>query len=500
MAQKKNIAYLNDLEGVATTPDGAVQGNIAVFGEDGALLDSGKKPSDFVEGSDIESAVEEAASDIWNAVKGVYAIAAYNAPAWAASTSYAVGIFCSNGGVGYMCKTAHTSGSTFDSSKFEVVLTAAGRQAITSMLSAYSNDGLASLLNLAPAYSGSKNYTVGMLAKKDGVLQICTTAGRGPAAIFSTNASVELSIATRIANLVNSIPSKTSSLTNDSGFITSADIPSKVSAFANDAGYLPGSSLVKPYDTSESGYAAGDKCSKDGKLYICTAAVAQGDEWDENDWREADLDEIVEAASIQAHPDWNEEDPDDPAFIKNKPNIRYKVENLLSTASGDSTVVLFNLKDRTVNVITATISDNKTIQLGLPASSGTGNARDFYVVLNVTSEEGVAVTMTASLKDYAGGDVSLNAPAGQVVTYRFVESATEGRVFTVYGVADPAYVAIKEIERALDAILADGGGSDYVPGVFAYNSGDGKYYKIVAVTDEETGQVDLGLDQNGVSR
>lgn len=500
MAQKKNIAYLNDLEGVATTPDGAVQGNIAVFGENGSLLDSGKKPSDFVEESDIESAVEEATSDIWNAVKGVYAIAAYNAPAWAASTSYAVGSFCSNGGVGYMCKTAHTSDSTFDSSKFEVVLTAAGRQAIMSMLSAYSNEGLASLLNLAPAYSGSKNYTVGMLAKKDGVLQICTTAGRGPTAIFSTNASVELSIATRIANLVNSIPSKTSSLTNDSGFITSADIPSKVSAFANDAGYLPGSSLVKPYDTSESGYAAGDKCSKDGKLYICAVAVAQGDEWDENDWREADLDEIVETTSIHDHPDWNEEDPDNPAFIKNKPNIRYKVENLLSTASGDSTVVLFNLKDRTVNVITATISNNKTIKLGLPASTGTGNARDFYVVLNVTSDEGIAVTMTASLKDYAGGDVSLNAPAGQVVTYRFVESATEGRVFTVYGVADPAYVAIKEIERALDAILADGGGSEYVPGVFAYNSGDGKYYKIVAVTDEETGQVDLGLDQNGVSR
>lgn len=501
MAQKKNIAYLNDLEGVATTPDGSVQGNIAVFGENGALLDSGNKPSDFVKESDIESAVEEAASDIWNAVKGVYAIAAYNAPAWAASTSYAVGGFCSNGGVGYMCKTAHTSGSTFDSSKFEVVLTAAGRQAIASMLSAYSNDGLASLLNLAPAYSGSKNYTVGMLAKKDGVLQICTVAGRGPVAVFSTNASVELSIATRIANLANSIPSKTSSLTNDSGFITSEDIPSNVSAFSNDAGYLPGSSLVKPYDTSERGYAAGDKCSKDGKLYICTAAVAQGDEWDEDDWREADLDEIVEAASIQAHPDWDEDDPEAPAFIKNKPNIRYKVENLLSTDSGDNTVVLFNLKDRTVNVITATISDNKTIQLGLPASAGIGNARDFYVVLSVASEDGVAVSMpTASLEDYAGGDVSLNAPAGQVVTYRFVESATEGRVFTVYGVVDPAYVKVMEIERALDAILADSGVVPFVPGVFIPNKGDGKYYRILAVTDEETGEVNIGVDQEGVEK
>lgn len=501
MAQKKNIAYLNDLEGVATTPDGAVQGNIAVFGENGALLDSGKKPSDFVEGSDIESAVEEAASDIWNAVKGVYAIAAYNAPAWAASTSYAVGSFCSNGGVGYMCKTAHTSGSTFDSSKFEVVLTAAGRQAIASMLSAYSNEGLASLLNLAPAYSGSKNYTVGMLAKKDGVLQICTVAGRGPAATFSTNASVELSIANRIAALANSMPSKTSDLTNDSGFITEDDLPTKLSEFENDSGYLPGSSLVKPYDTSESGYAVGDKCSKGGKLYICTSAVSQNDEWDANDWREADLDEIVEAASIQAHPDWAEDDPDDPAFIKNKPNIQYKVENILSTASGDSTVVLFNLKDRTINVITATISDNKTIKLGLPAASGTGVARDFYVVLNVTSEDGVAVSMpTASLKDYAGGDVTLSAPAGQVLTYRFVESATEGRVFTVYGVSDPSYIAAKEIERALDAILADGGAATFVPGIFIPNEGDGKFYRLLAVTDEETGEVNIGVDQEGVSK
>ncbi len=500
MAQKKNIAYLNDLEGVATTPDGAVQGNIAVFGENGALLDSGKKPSDFVEGSDIESAVEEAASGIWNAVKGVYAIAAFNSSAWAASTAYAVGSYCKHGGAGYRCKTAHTSTSSFDSGKWDLVLTSDGANVILAMLSAYSNEGLASLLNLAPAYSGSRNYTVGMLAKKDGVLQICTTAGRGPAAIFSTDASVELSIATRIAQLAGSLPTKTSQLTNDSGFITEDDLPTKLSEFENDTGYLPGSSLIAAYDTSSGGYAVGEKCSHGGKLYICTAAVAQGDEWDEDDWREADLDEIVEAASIQAHPDWDEDDPEDPAFIKNKPNIRYKVENLLSTASGDNTVVLFNLKDRTVNVITATISDNKTIQLGLPASSGTGNARDFYVVLNVTSEEGVAVTMTASLKDYAGGDVSLNAPAGQVVTYRFVESATEGRVFTVYGVADPAYVAIKEIERALDAILADGGAATFEPGIFIPNEGDGKFYRLLAVTDEETGEVNIGVDQEGVSK
>ena len=500
MAQKENIAYLSDVEGAATVPSGAVSGNIALFGNNGALIDSGKKPSDFITQEDVESAVEEASGSIWDAVNGVYAIAAFNSSAWSASTSYSVGSYCKHGGAGYRCKSAHTSSSSFDPSKWDLVLTADGANVILAMLSAYSNEGLASLLNLAPAYSGSRNYTVGMLAKKDGVLQICTTAGRGPAAIFSENASVELSIATRIAQLAGSLPTKTSQLTNDSGFITEDDLPTKLSEFENDQGYIPGSSLLKAYDTSESGYAVGDKCSRGGKLYICTSAVQQGAEWDAEDWREADLDEIVAAASIQAHPDWNEEDPEDPAFIKNKPNIRYKVENLLSTASGDDTVMLFNLKDRTVNVITATISDNKTIKLGLPASSGTGNARDFYVVLNVTSDEGVAVTMTASLKDYAGGDVSLNAPAGQVVTYRFVESATEGRVFTVYGVADPAYIAIKEIERALDAILADGGAATFIPGIFIPNEGDGKFYRLLAVTDEETGEVNIGVDQEGVSK
>ena len=492
---------MSDIGDKATVPSGAVSGNIALFGEKGALLDSRKKPSDFVSQEDVASAVETATESIWNAVNGVYAIAAFNSSEWSAGTVYPAGGYCKHGGAGYRCKAAHTSGQSFDPSKWDLVLTADGANVILAMLSAYSNEGLASLLNLAPAYSGSKKYTVGMLAKKDGVLQICTTEGKGPTAIFSTNASVELSIATRIAKLAESIPTKTSQLTNDSGFLAEDDLPTKLSEFENDPGYLPGSSLLRPYDTSEGGYEAGEKCSKDGKLYICTSAVSQGAEWNAEDWREADLDEIVAAASIQAHPDWNEEDPENPAFIKNKPNIRYKVENLLSTATGDETEVLFNLKDRTVNVVTASISDNKTIRLGLPPSVGYGSARDFYVVLNVSSEEDVAVTMaSASLKDYSGGDVTLYAPAGQVATYRFVESATEGRVFTVYGMVDPAYTKVVEIERALDDILADGGVVPFVPGVFIPNEGDGKFYRLIAVTDEETGEVNIGVDQEGVEK
>ena len=96
--------------------------------------------------------------------------------------------------------------------------------------------------------------------------------------------------------------------------------------------------------------------------------------------------------------------------------------------------------------------------------------------------------------------MTLYAPAGQVATYRFVESATEGRVFTVFGVSDPAYVQVREIERALDAILADGGVVPIDTDVFIPNKGDGKYYRLLAVTDEETGEVNIGVDQEGVEK
>lgn len=52
------------------------------------------------------------------------------------------------------------------------------------------------------------------------------------------------------------IPSKTSDLTNDSGFITSNDIPTNVSAFTNDAGYLTSANIpTKTSDlTNDSGF------------------------------------------------------------------------------------------------------------------------------------------------------------------------------------------------------------------------------------------------------
>lgn len=51
------------------------------------------------------------------------------------------------------------------------------------------------------------------------------------------------------------LPTKTSDLTNDSGFITSADVPTDVSELTNDAGYITSAALT-PYSTTQQMNAA----------------------------------------------------------------------------------------------------------------------------------------------------------------------------------------------------------------------------------------------------
>ena len=91
------------------------------------------------------------------------------------------------------------SGSTFDTSKWELVLTADGRIAIGQVLATINISTKADLSDLAPDYSDQDTYYVGQLAIKNHVLQICTTAGVGPNAVFSSDATVWASIAQNAA-------------------------------------------------------------------------------------------------------------------------------------------------------------------------------------------------------------------------------------------------------------------------------------------------------------
>ena len=543
MAKKENIAYLSDMQGVATTPDSAVQGNFPVFGPQHAFLDSGKKPSDFITQSGVDAAVATATAELWSVVTAAAALAAYQAPAWAVGTDYSVGSFCQYGGQGYRCTTAHTSAASFDATKWRLVLTAAGKTAITTVLAAYSKDGLAALIDLAPAYHGSRVYTIGMLAVKDGVLQICTKAGPGPLAEFARDATVEGALAVRLAQVVAQIPTKVSVLKNDTGFITKNDLPTKVSELQNDAHYVAGSVLDGEYDTTEHGYAVSDTCTHDAQFYVCVRAVAVGAEWNPEDWSVRTLKELVAAWSNTEQADWNETDATKPAFIKNKPTIPeptpvdptlsqegqaadakvvgqrfasiltldklpYQIVNVAQGTQIDPEVIEFNLTDRAVNCCVATVPNGVSIRLIPPAqptssTAGVVLARDFYVVLNLSSEMDVTVAvLRASIQDCFGQPVTpLKAPANGVAVFRLTDSdrSSLNSVFIISGFGDAAHRAARELEQALDDIIRDYGGGVFSPGVFLQDDVDPtRYHKLVIVTDDETGHKDLGVDQEGV--
>lgn len=54
------------------------------------------------------------------------------------------------------------------------------------------------------------------------------------------------------------------------------------------------SSLVAAYDTSEAGYDAGQLCFYEGSVYQCVTPVAQGAEWDPEDWAETSLEALLD--------------------------------------------------------------------------------------------------------------------------------------------------------------------------------------------------------------
>lgn len=106
------------------------------------------------------------------------------------------------------------------------------------------------------SYSASYPYSVGDLVRYNGNLYRCIQAHAAGAAAPSNTAfwaaiASAGDIPTRTSQLQNdsgfitsaSVPTKTSQLQNDSGFVTSASVPTKTSQLQNDSGFITSSSL-----------------------------------------------------------------------------------------------------------------------------------------------------------------------------------------------------------------------------------------------------------------
>ena len=148
----------------------------------------------------------------------------------------------------------------------------------------------------------------------------------------STNKTVNIAVPTKTSDLQNdsgfitaaSVPTKTSELQNDSGYITSSDIPAiptKTSELQNDSGFITAASLptvndatltIQKNGTTIDTFTANSSTNKTVNIAVPTkTSDLQNDSG------------FITSSDIpaQAQADWSETDMQDPSYIQNKPQF-----------------------------------------------------------------------------------------------------------------------------------------------------------------------------------
>lgn len=81
-------------------------------------------------------------------------------------------------------------------------------------------------------------------------------------------------------------------------------------------------------------YQEGDIVIYNNEFYINTTPIsAPGEAWDPTHWQSVTLADLV-MGNTQVQSDWNESDADDPAYIKNKPDVSTKMDKANPTGTG----------------------------------------------------------------------------------------------------------------------------------------------------------------------
>jgi hypothetical protein len=482
----RDIAYLSDIEGVpeqqldakADKVSGATAGHFAGLNAQGNLVDSGKSPSDYYTKAETDALVGPLETALV-AKAGKTMLA----PEYNPNTTYEVGQlaikdgklqqFTNSGATGWQEVTV---GGVIDAVK-DTIPSGSGSDPTPTPSGDY-----------VPISGGE--MTGALYTPTLGAEEVIVTAGDE-----NTNVRMAISDGNPVLESTSGGSTYTYALPEASGTVAlDGDLASRAMSDAVDSTY-----------NAAGTYAEGDTCMHNGMWYKCTVAIPSGEEWSDAHWTPATVADAIREvrdsipdysgsdsetlAQIQA--DWDEQDNLKASFIRNKPKVYFTEAEVVGGA----------LADRTVNVVSLTnVEDGFVIRLTLPPVPGTGAMRDFYVVFDVTTSGDVGdvsvVVSGAVLYDSWGDGVSLAARSGRRDVLHFMEMSGAGEVFMVTGANDPAYAAVKQIEQAVDALLADAGTIDYTPSIHVYNREDGKYYEIGAVTDPDMGVV-IAVDQEG---
>lgn len=215
----------------------------------------------------------------------------------------------------------------------------------------------------------------------------------------------ELTVANKTVNVT--VPTRTSELTNDSGFVTSDSIPTKTSQLANDSGYITGDDI--PTKTSQ---LTNDSDFISDANYVHTDNNFTTQEKDK-------LNGIESGAEVNVQSNWDETDTSSDSFIQNKPTIPTATSqlnndsNFVSDANYVHTDNNFTAQDKTklesveqgaqVNVIEKVQQngvdlniENKTVNVTVPTkTSELENDSDFVTSADIP-EGGIVDTELSS--------------------------------------------------------------------------------------------------------
>lgn len=210
------------------------------------------------------------------------------------------------------------------------------------------------------------------------------------------NKTVNVTVPTRTSELTNnsgfvtsdSIPTKTSQLTNDSGYITSSDVPTKTSQLTNDSNFVSDANYVH----TDNNFTTQEKDKLNG---------------------------IESGAEVNVQSNWDETDTSSDSFIQNKPTIPTATSqlsndsNFVSDANYVHTDNNFTSQDKTklesvengaqVNVIEKVQQngvdlniENKTVNVTVPTkTSELENDSDFITSADIP-EGGIVDTELSS--------------------------------------------------------------------------------------------------------
>ena len=134
------------------------------------------------------------------------------------------------------------------------------------------------------------SYTAAALGSKttpfsdiyfDGILSDCNNTDYGLVLPDTTNFTDNKTLAT-----TDEIPTATSDLTNDSGFITSSALSSyaTITYVDDELAEKTDLDLIAPRYSNLRGYVVGDKVIYEGQLYTCNTAITTAEEFNSSHW------------------------------------------------------------------------------------------------------------------------------------------------------------------------------------------------------------------------